>query len=425
MQLKQLRSNIAEDSLYRNSLFLMGSTFIVAISGFLYWLLAAHVYSTRSVGLVATIIAISNVVMVLSALGYDNSFIRFLPKAKNRDEQLDTGFTITALASLIVSSAYLVIIHLFVPKLSFVDGSIFWIALFLAYMVTWMLNFLNNYPFIAYRITHIVFGINTGMGFIRLVFLFLFKPLGLTGLFLSYAVAVFLAMIVTFYYMKKTMNYRFHLRINWPEFKRTQRYALLSYLSIVFLTLPAYILPTFVVSKLGASDAAYYYIVAVIIAALNVIPQATSQSLFAEGVWLRRKLNEQLVKAFKIIYLLTIPAVLVLVVGGSLILKMFGGGYQKSGYLLLVLLAISGLPKALSYMLSAILRVEHHVGRVALIYGIYALIILGGSYWGVKTGHKLSFIGWITLIAEGVVAIIFTVDYFIRNRSESKIQTNS
>lgn len=414
--LKRAWRHFLGDSLYRNSVYLMGSTLVVAVFGFLYWALAAHFYSTKSVGLAATLIAISNVIMILSLLGYDNSFIRHLPKAKNQSAQLDTGFTVSSIAAIIISCAYLLVIRLFVPQLNFVNSTLLWMGFFVFFMIVNMLNFLSNYPFIAHRITHIVLIINTGMGILRLILLVAFTPFGLTGLILSHVLALFAALIVTFYFMKRRMDYSFRLHIDWQELRRTGRYTFNSYVSIVFLTLPAYILPTLVVGRLGASSAAYYYVVAVIIAALNVIPMATSQSLFAEGVWDNQALKAQLTKASKVIFALTVPAVLVLAIGGKIILTIFGKSYAGAGYALLIWLAIAGVPKSLSYILSTVLRIEHEVGKVAAIYIFYALVVLGGSYFGIERGHGLAAIGIATLIAEVLTALLYVLAYARRTK---------
>ncbi|HSX06277.1 MAG TPA: hypothetical protein VLG92_00990 [Candidatus Saccharimonadia bacterium] len=417
--LGQFKQRILSDSLYRNSIFLMASTFVVSISGFLYWAFAAHLYSTKFVGLAATLVAVSSVVMILSTLGYDNSFIRFLPRAKNRTEQLDNGFTVTTITSVVVSLIYMLGIHFFVPKLNFVDSTLLWMGFFVFFMVVNMLNFLTNYPFIAERITHVVLIINTGMGILRLILLFVFARLGFVGLLLSHVLALFVALIATFYAMRQYMQYRFRLRLNLGELKKTWKYIFNSYVSMVFLTLPTYILPTFVIGKLGAASAAYYYIVAVIIAALNVIPMATSQSLFAEGAWSDQKLSRELRKAAKITYLLTIPASVGLVIMGKFVLTIFGGSYATFGYPLLIMLVVAGVPKCLSYLFSTILRIEHKTAQVAVIYAVYAAVVLGGSYWGIKDGLGIVTVGWATLAAEILTALLFWLTYVRRGKIQS------
>ena len=274
-----------------------------------------------------------------------------------------------------------------------------------------MLNYLSNFPFVALRIAHVVLIINTGFGILRLLALVAFAPLGLKGLLLSHVIATTVALIVTTVVMMRKLNYRPHFRINLVEFRKVARYTFQSYFSVLFVMLPIHLLPSIVVGQLGASSSAYYYIVAVIIAALNVIPLATSQSLFAEGVWDGTGLHAHFIKAFKIITALMLPSIIVLVFGGKIILSLFGSEYAHGGYGLLVLLVAASVPKVFSYMLSTVLRIDHRVGIVALIYGLYAAIVIVGSYLGMVAKHGLLSVGWATLIAEIVTMVIFAVAY--------------
>ena len=407
-----------KDSLYRNSLYLIGSTAVVAVFGFFFWILAARFYDTKDVGLVAALVAVSNVVMTLSLLGFDNSFIRYLPKSHYRNNQLNTGFTITAVLSLVVGAVYLIAIRLFVPELQFVTSTLLWSVFFLFFMLVNLLNYLSNFPFVALRITHIILMINTGFGLLRVIALVAFSNYGLTGLLLSHVLATTVAFLVTGYCLAKKADYRLKLLVDFAELRRIMRYTLNSYFSAVFLTLPTYLLPTLVVGQLGAKSSAYYYIVAVIIAALNVIPLATSQSLFAEGVWDWGGLRSHLVKSVKVIAYLMLPATAVLIIGGKLILSLFGKEYATGGYGLLAVLVVAAIPKVFSYLLSTILRIEHKVGIVALIYGLYAGIVLVGSYVGIHAGRGLISVGWSTLAAELVTALLFAGAYASMRRQQ-------
>jgi len=418
-RIKDFWQHFMKDSLYRNSIYLIGSTAVVAVFGFFFWILAARYYTTKDVGLVATLVAVSNVVMTLSLLGFDNSFIRYLPKSKNQNNQLNTGFTITAALSLVVGALYLLAIRLFVPELHFVTSTLLWSGFFLFFMLVNLLNYLSNFPFVALRITHIVLLINTGFGILRLIALIALAPYGLTGLLLSHVAATTIALLVTGYYLAKKAEYKPKLLIDMAEMRRILHYTLHSYFSIVFLTLPTYLLPTLVVGQLGAKSSAYYYIVAVIIAALNVIPMATSQSLFAEGVWDWSGLRTHLIKSVKVIVYLMLPATALLILAGRLILSLFGNEYATGGYGLLAVLVVASIPKVFSYLLSTILRIEHRVSTVACIYGLYACIVLVGSYLGIKSGRGLISVGWATFVAEIITALLFAASYVSLKRSQS------
>jgi len=49
---------IMNDSLYKNSIYLMISTGIMAVLGFVFWLVIARLFNTHDVGLATTIISV-------------------------------------------------------------------------------------------------------------------------------------------------------------------------------------------------------------------------------------------------------------------------------------------------------------------------------------------------------------------------------
>ena len=69
---------LANDSLYRNSFYLMLSTGVMAVFGFFFWMINARLYSTEQVGIVATFISIITLITSYSILGLGNGPIRYL-----------------------------------------------------------------------------------------------------------------------------------------------------------------------------------------------------------------------------------------------------------------------------------------------------------------------------------------------------------
>ena len=399
------------DSLRRNSIFLMANATVIAFFGFIFWALAAHFYSTKNVGVAATLVTASTLVATLSMFGFDSAFIRFLPKTKRFADYLNTGFAISTLVTIIVSIIYLIVIKSTVPKLNFLDSSVLWIGSFILFMIVNMLNNLTNFAFIAFRVAQLVFVVNVGFGVARLIALVTLAHFGLNGLVLAHVMATTVALLFTIVLMKKYLSYTFKLNIIRKAARSMAKYALGNYLATTFLTLPVLVVPTIVISRVGAEAAAYYYIVSVIISMLNVIPSATAQSMFAEGSWDKKEIKSHLHKAIKIIIPLITPAILILIVLGKIILTIFGKNYATQGYTLLVLLSVAAIPRIASYLFSTILRIEHSISTIVITFAIYSAIIIIGSLWGLSHHSNLQIIGWVTLLAEVIAATIYYVSY--------------
>ena len=108
------------------------------------------------------------------------------------------------------------------------------------------------------------------------------------------------------------------------------------------------VLPVLVVLRLGVTLNAYFYITWMMGAAFFMVSPAVAQAVFAEGVRAGSDLRTAVVKALRLITVLLVPAMAVMIVGGRFILGLFGASYAAAGYGLLILLAISALPDAVS-----------------------------------------------------------------------------
>lgn len=404
---RRVYEHLAHDRLYRNSIILMLNTVALAGFGFVFWAVAAHLYSSADVGLVTALVSAAALIMTLSTLGFDNTFLRFLPRSTTARAQINTGLTLTSVAAVVISLMYIAVVAVFVPKLAFISTSVLWIVGFTIFSVLNMLNNLTNYVFVANRVPQIVLGITLLFGVVRLVMIVPMSGLGRNGLFLAYAMAIIISLLLTFILMHRYLDYKYAPSVNMREFSKMFRYTSKSYLSSIFLALPMMVLPTILVRVLGPSYAAYYYVVAVIIVAVNVIPEASAHSLFAEGSWDGARLREYTRKAFRMSAVLLVPCILVLLVFGRVILQIFGEAYERNGYALLALLALSTIPRAVSCVYSTVLRVEYRVGAVVGVYVLYAGVTLGGCCAGLWLGFGLLSLGYATLIGEACASFLF------------------
>ena len=137
------------------------------------------------------------------------------------------------------------------------------------------------------------------------------------------------------------------------------------------------ILPVLVVLRLGVTLNAYFYITWMMGAAFFMVSPAVAQAVFAEGVRAHSDLRSVVVKALRVIAILLVPAMVVMIVGGKFILGLFGPSYAAVGYGLLILLAISALPDAVSNVAVVVFRVTQRLGySTALNLGILVVTLV-------------------------------------------------
>jgi O-antigen/teichoic acid export membrane protein len=164
------------------------------------------------------------------------------------------------------------------------------------------------------------------------------------------------------------------------------------------------VLPILVVLRLGVTLNAYFYITWMMGAAFFMVSPSVAQAVFAEGVRARSDLRSAVVKALRVILIILAPAMVAMIVGGRLILGLFGASYAAAGYGLLILLAISALPDAVSNVAVAVCRVTQRLGySTALNLGILVVTLVGA--WVLMPPLGIAGVGVAWLGAQTIGAI--------------------
>jgi O-antigen/teichoic acid export membrane protein len=138
-----------------------------------------------------------------------------------------------------------------------------------------------------------------------------------------------------------------------------------------------------------------------------MVSPSISQALFAESVRNDAGLRQTVVKAFRIAAFLLIPAMAVMVAAGKLILAIFGHAYVSAGYGLLVLLAVSAMPDAVSNVAVAICRATNRLGYSASInLGILAFTVVSAWLLMPRFGLLGVGVGWLAAQVLSALACI-------------------
>jgi O-antigen/teichoic acid export membrane protein len=183
------------------------------------------------------------------------------------------------------------------------------------------------------------------------------------------------------------------------------RFSLGSYLAGSIGGLPAMVLPVVILNNLGAKLAAYFYMDMTIASLLYIIPMATSQSLFAEGSYSETELKGLLLKAINMNFVILVPAIIATFLFGKYILLAFGGQYSSEGFVLLQILAISGIFLSVNYMANSIFYIRHRIGSIILVNFIGVSIILSLSTILIHRNLLGIGVAWVT--GYGAMTLIY------------------
>ena len=396
------------DSLVRNSLYLMSSTVVTAGLGYIFWAVAAHTFTSQQVGIGSAVISLCSIAALLTYLGSSAMLIERLPASERSSEWtivLMRVCLVTAVVTALVTAAAVpVLITSHNYRLFFSSALPIFIAV--AGSVAWTLVNLFGAAFIAARRAGRLLSMQTLISAVKVLLLL---PLaaagaGATGLVGAWVASAILGFAVAaawlipqmglgrragFRTRRRAVNPHSRLhRYRRASHRRTPtlpnassiRHLLGQHLTSVGGAVTPLLLPVLVVVRLGVTQNAYFYITWMMGAAFFMVSPSVAQAVFAEGVRARSDLRGVVAKALRVIAILLIPAMVFMIVGGKLILRLFGASYATAGYGLLILLALSALPDAVSNVAVVICRVTQRLGySTALNLGIL-VTTLGGAW---------------------------------------------
>jgi len=388
--------NKIKDPLYKNSIYLILSSLTAAGFGFIFWILAARLYSPEDVGLATAMISSAGIIGLLAKLGFDQSIIRFFPEM-NKGKVFFSSLIVTSVASLLFGVIYLVGIDFWAPKLSILQQYpiIFIGVLFFQSVIT-----ITGIAFVALRKGG-YYLIQNMLNGSRIVFLIPLVFLGALGIFSSLGIAFALTSLLPVYFL-----YRFKIRLSGIDtqfLRESLTFSTGNYFSGIFLLLPPILFPLLILNILDAEQAAIYYIVYSIISLLLVIPTSFGTSLFVEGSH-GEPLAKSAKKALFATFLILIPAVVVIFLFGNFLLQLMGS-YYVQGFDLLKLMAISTIFYAVFQVFISVKKTEKDIKAILFLgFGQFVLIIASGylllNYYG------LIGIGYAWILVYGIFGTI-------------------
>ncbi|HWO84684.1 MAG TPA: exopolysaccharide Pel transporter PelG [Solirubrobacterales bacterium] len=406
---------LGEQSLFRNSLYIMGTTVVTSLLGFGFWLIAARTLSATEVGRSAALVSAMVFVSVLTNLGLGQVFVSRLASRAEGPEwsrTVTTGLALAALASLLGGAVAAVLLPTLIPALK---GSLHPAAFLLVPLgvVGVACSLVIDYACIAERHAKLSFTRNTLAGVVRtgLVPLAAVVPFdGTTWILIVFDASFLLINLMALFRELPALGHDFRPTLaGWRGELGEMRGLIAGHQSInLGAQASSYLLPVLVSARLGPEDNAYFYTTFMLASALFFIAPAIGNALFAEGAHEPEQLGRDVRRAARQVLLLAGPPALVLLVAGPTILGFFGPEYAEEGdTLLLILIAAAAFDSILQLML-AVLRVRHRLGDAALATWAMLVVSIAGTWFLLPPlGLEGAGLGWALGKVIGVLAAGF------------------
>ncbi|MCJ7825186.1 MAG: oligosaccharide flippase family protein, partial [Anaerolineales bacterium] len=184
---------LLKDRLLRNAGYLLGVTIVGSVSGFVFWTLAARLYTTEEVGLASSVISIIQLLAGIASLGLGMGLVRYLSESDDPSRTLNATFTLTFLTSLVVGAAYLIGIEVWSPTLRILARNPLYVGGFMGFLVVAVLGTLMQMAYLALRRAELGFWQVVVMNALRLALVVFLASMGGVGVVAAICVAMLLA----------------------------------------------------------------------------------------------------------------------------------------------------------------------------------------------------------------------------------------
>lgn len=414
-KLKALYGHFQDDSLFRNSFYLMAATGTMAGFGFVFWMMVARTYSPEQVGIASTLISAMNFISYVALLGFNSTFVHFLPKSRNRNSQVNTGLILVGVAAVLVTTLYALVAPLLAPKLGVLHTQWYFFVGYVVLVTGSAVNLATDSIFIAFRAAKYNFLVDGLVASITQVSLPLaLVAFGSFGIFASQGAGVTLAMCVSIFLLIKKFGYRPKVIIDKKVLSELFHFSAGNYIANLFNILPTMVLPFVVLNKLGPEAAGYYYLSFMMATLLFTVAYAVSQSLFAEGSYGEIRLRSLVKRSVLILSAIMIPASVFLGAVGPYILKLFGKGYSSNSQQLMMVLAASGIFVAAFVLGGVLLRITKQITQLIIANIFYAVSITVIAL--VFTGRGLAWAGVAWAAGHALTAGLMFVFLYVWQR---------
>jgi len=384
---------------------------VLALFGFIFWIIAARLYPAEAVGLASAIISAAGLLAMFAGLDLDYGLIRFLKSSNNPVNLINSCFTLIGLASLAVAGIYIIGLGIWSPGLNIIRENPYYLVIFILFVLVLVFTDLTNQVMMARRQAGFIFISALIFSILKLAMLVLLAAFHQSlEIFVSWSVAMLVTMLIAvFALLPRTQpGYRLFFMVDKTAVSGIMSFSLLNYLCDLFWGMPALLLPIMVINLLGAKSNAYFYMAWALSSVLTLIPAAVANSLLAEGAYDETKLKNHVSRSLKMIMVLLVPPIVLVWFLANKLLLFYGGQYAVNATALLRWLAITAFPLAINITYINIKRVQKKMKTVILL-GVFmtAMVFLMSYLLLPRLGIKGIGIAW--LAGQSVIAFIVIV----------------
>jgi O-antigen/teichoic acid export membrane protein len=415
---RQRLASIRADGMVRSALYLILSTGTQAALGFVFWILAARLFSTTDVGRASSLISAATLIGFLGLLGLNTTFVRFLSTARDWNSLVTTGLSLVGVCSGVLAIGYAILTPALAPGVSFIVHSPALAIGFVVLTAAGSVNVLTDSIFIAAdKAVHTTWTDGLVGGGTRILLVLAVSGAGAYGVFCASTGGYLTAAIASLIIMAKSLGWRPRLSDIRETLKPVLQFSGANYVANIFLMIPNLAVPVIVLDRLGASAAAFYYVAYQLASLLYQTVFAVEQSFLAEGSNTGTVTRAFLMRAVRILLVLCVPSLIAMVLLSHWMLLIFGAQYGSNAVGCLIALSTAVIPIAANNLLLTVLRLANQLKATMISNACYAAAICALAWFLAPRGLGATALAWPIGVSIGsVVAGIAVVHGMRRQR---------
>ena len=386
-------SKLRSDEMTWNSLLLVINTALQSGSGFVFWIIAARLFSASDVGKGSALTSGVTLISGLALLGLNISMGKFLPAARNRDALISSSLVVVAVAGAVGAVIYILLTPVVATDLAFVERSPLLMISFVIVASALTVNTLTDNIFIALRkakYTVIVDGVIGGFG--KLALAFVLTGAGSYGIFLASSLGIVFATVASLLFIYVGMRVRLELKQPFQTLKPLIRFSGASYMGDIANVMTSLIVPIVLLDRLGPASAAYFFVVLQMAQIVYTAGLALEQTFLTEGSRADADLPQLKRRSLRLLTMFFIIAAVLMIGLGRWLLLAFGSAYYHNGYTSLVILVLAAGPVSANYWFQTLLRLAGKLRAVVTVNAIGCVAMVIGVWVGAS--HGLAAVAW-------------------------------
>jgi aminoglycoside phosphotransferase (APT) family kinase protein/O-antigen/teichoic acid export membrane protein len=384
----------------------MLNSVLVSLFGVVYWLLAAHYYEPRVLGLNSAAISAMMFLAGISQLNLMSALIRFIPVAgRDTTRFVLSSYLLSVCIAGSVALFFLLGLGTWASALGFLTSSPGFVLWFLGATMAWCVFNLQDSVLTGLRAAVFVPLENLVYSIAKIALLVaLVQVSPHYGIFASWTAALAASLVpVNLLIYGRLLRRRVQGEGRLPGRRQLARFVSADYVGALFWLSATMLMPVIVTGIEGATANAYFSLAWMIALPLFAFSGNTGASLVVTASGDEARLPFYARKVLIQTAAIVIPVALFLAVASSFVLSLFGAKYAAHGSATLTLLALSAIPNVVNVLYVSVYRVQRRMSRVVTLLGFQCgiALVLGIV---LLEGVGIAGIGVAWLVAQSVVA---------------------